>query len=277
MDKKIEEILANLKKSLREPLKTYEITDDVIEKTGGEGLYAKHELPLTIARSDIRVDVTGDNLTVEDCPSAVTVKLNHKKNPEIDLQKIDEIEGRFKCLFLNNSVGAGTLKILTGDRGLFKAKKKLNKFNDNEKLIFGTGDDYEIYFNSANFLINYTGSTLTTICLGDTSGDDGCIRANKVNAYPQITLYGGADIYYSCNNGFKHIFRESAVIFLSLYEDGTDDIIEGGTTNNDLYLKPDGSGVVKFGSYSGKGAEVFAGFITIKDSGGNSRKVMVCA
>ena len=38
-----------------------------------------------------------------------------------------------------------------------------------------------------------------------------------------------------------------------------------------------GSGVVRFGTHSAKGAEAFSGFITIKDAGGTSRKVMVCA
>lgn len=51
----------------------------------------------------------------------------------------------------------------------------------------------------------------------------------------------------------------------------------GDDTDIDLPLTPKGAGVVKFGTNTAKGAEAFASFITIKDSGGTSRKVMVCA
>lgn len=58
---------------------------------------------------------------------------------------------------------------------------------------------------------------------------------------------------------------------------GDDDFVigVGPGGNGDLFLNPDG--LVKFGTYAAKGAEAFAGFITIKDAAGNSRKVMVCA
>lgn len=48
------------------------------------------------------------------------------------------------------------------------------------------------------------------------------------------------------------------------------------TSAGDLLLSSAG-GSVCFGTYSAKGAEAFAGYITIKDAAGNSRKVMVCA
>lgn len=47
-------------------------------------------------------------------------------------------------------------------------------------------------------------------------------------------------------------------------------------SDGDVYLNPIG-GNVKFGTYTGAGAETFQGYITIKDSSGNLRKVMVCA
>lgn len=50
-----------------------------------------------------------------------------------------------------------------------------------------------------------------------------------------------------------------------------------GTSAGDLLLSPGGGAVVSFGTYSAKAAEAFAGYITIKDAAGNSRKVMVCA
>lgn len=51
----------------------------------------------------------------------------------------------------------------------------------------------------------------------------------------------------------------------------------GSDTDVDLKLNPKGAGVVQFGTNTAKGAEAFASYITIKDSGGTLRKVMVCA
>jgi len=45
----------------------------------------------------------------------------------------------------------------------------------------------------------------------------------------------------------------------------------------DLRFLCDGAGVLNFGTNTAKGAEAFASYITIKDSGGTLRKLMVCA
>ena len=95
MDGKIKELFEKITKYIRPPFRSNDVTDEILEKTGGRGLYAKHEIELSIANSDTDISISGDNLTVEDCPDAVTVKLNHKKNPEIDLQKIPEVAKLF--------------------------------------------------------------------------------------------------------------------------------------------------------------------------------------
>lgn len=51
----------------------------------------------------------------------------------------------------------------------------------------------------------------------------------------------------------------------------------GSSTDVDIAITPKGAGVLKFGTTTAKGAEAFASYITIKDAGGTSRKVMVCA
>ena len=48
-----------------------------------------------------------------------------------------------------------------------------------------------------------------------------------------------------------------------------------GADDIDLALTPAGAGNVKFGSHSAIGAETVTGYITIKDSAGNSRKLAV--
>lgn len=142
MDGKIKDMFEKITRYIRPPFRSNDITDEVLEKTGGRGLYAKHEIDLSIANSDMDIPISGDNLTVEDCPDAVTVKLNHRKNPEIDLQKIPEIEGPFKHLFINNEAGSGTLKFFTGDKGMFRAKKKLDILNIMDFFIEPVGSTY---------------------------------------------------------------------------------------------------------------------------------------
>ena len=252
MSEKIEELLEKITNYIRPPYRSNPVTDKILQKTGGRGLYVKHEIDLSKVNSDMDIPVHGDNLTVEDCPGAVTVKLNHIRNPEVDLQKIDEVEGPFKHLFINNSAGSGTLKFFTGDKGMFRAKKKINKFNDGEKLIFGTDDDWEITFDGTNFKI----------------GRD---------TYPRIRLVAGYVVLETTPGTGKISMREGISAFFEFYENATDDTISGSTLNNDMYLKPNGTGVVKFGTYSAKGVEAFAGFATIKTGDGVSRKVMICA
>jgi len=203
MDNKIKEWFEKITSYIRPPFRSNDLTDAILQKTGGRGLYAKHEIDLSKANSDTDIPVHGDTLTVEDCPDAVTVKLNDNRNPEVDLQLIDEVEGPFNHLFINNSAGSGTLKFLTGNKGMFYAKKKINKFADNGKLIFGSDDDWYIQFDGTNFEIvkgstntitlSYS-SNATTIEGGAVSGDDLILKGNSADIYPYIKLYGDAGI-----------------------------------------------------------------------------------
>ena len=52
---------------------------------------------------------------------------------------------------------------------------------------------------------------------------------------------------------------------------------QGTATDIPIRITPKGTGVMMFGTHTAKGAEAFSGYITIKDSGGTSRKVMVCS
>lgn len=52
---------------------------------------------------------------------------------------------------------------------------------------------------------------------------------------------------------------------------------EGADTNIDLQLLGKGTGVLRFGSASALAGEVLAGYITIKDRNGTSRKIAIIA
>lgn len=54
-------------------------------------------------------------------------------------------------------------------------------------------------------------------------------------------------------------------------------IAQGDDTNIDLMFTPKGSGVIKFGTFTGSGDVVCNGSITIKDAAGNTRKLMTTA
>jgi hypothetical protein len=51
----------------------------------------------------------------------------------------------------------------------------------------------------------------------------------------------------------------------------------GSDTDIDIRFTPKGSGVMRFGTFTATGGETYAGYITIKDAAGNSRKVAVFA
>lgn len=53
--------------------------------------------------------------------------------------------------------------------------------------------------------------------------------------------------------------------------------VEGADTNIDMALVPKGAGVVQFGTFTATGGETYAGYISVKDSGGTVRKLAVFA
>jgi hypothetical protein len=71
----------------------------------------------------------------------------------------------------------------------------------------------------------------------------------------------------------------SAVNYISLADNTTTNSPQvkalGEDTNIDLSIVPKGTGVVRYGTHSAIGAETVTGYITIKDSGGTTRKLAV--
>ena len=92
---------------------------------------------------------------------------------------------------------------------------------------------------------------------------------------PNILLdtSGNAKIYGT----HKVYFGDSGALFLQVHESGTDTIIKSEVANNDLYLEMNGTGVLKYGTYNAITSETNAGYVTIKDAGGTTRKVCIVA
>ena len=141
--------------------------------------------------------------------------------------------------------------------------------------------------------LTFTGTDDVTLYGGDTSGDDLKIYANTVDTAPYIFLLGGSDIAYSATN---HVFYYTAGVIGRIINWANGAIIDAGdTTGDDLRLRSnetDGdaitiegggdivfapTGDMKFGTYAAIVAETLQGYVTIKDSAGNSRKLGVVA
>ena len=120
-------------------------------------------------------------------------------------------------------------------------------------------------------------ANVTTLEGGSVAGDDFKIKCNTLDDYPYINLTGADDIIVAHNAAKRFSLREAAAAYLEFYEAGTDDVIGGATTDNDLYLFPNGTGVVKFGVRTATGDVVSNGHVTTKDAAGNTVKLMTTA
>ena len=144
-------------------------------------------------------------------------------------------------------------------------------------LIYGEFDNDKVKFgdNDADWFMQFEHTSDDSYIYGaNTTGHDLTITANSVDTGAYIHLEGNA---YCTINGTAFYFNNGATGVFSFDLAGTDSVIGTQSDNKDLFLSPHGNGLVKFGTYAAKGAEAFAGFITMKDDAGNSRKVMICA
>lgn len=136
------------------------------------------------------------------------------------------------------------------------------------------GNAFRVFDNITEALSVTYAANVTTVEGGAVTGDDLILKSNSIDTYSKILIEGAGAIRYYSDAGSYHAFYEGALKFLSLYEDGTDDVIEGNTENNDLYFKPNGTGLVKFGAYTAS-TITHTGYITMKDAGGTERLVMI--
>jgi hypothetical protein len=109
------------------------------------------------------------------------------------------------------------------------------------------------------------------------------VRSDVSVATQRSQVLFGNNVMQVLNFGSKRTFQiehvSSGVNFLNAKGSiaGTGVSLEAGgdDTNIDIKLTPKGSGVLSFGTHSAIAAETVTGYITIKDSSGNSRKLAV--
>jgi len=139
--------------------------------------------------------------------------------------------------------------------------------------------------------MNQTGDDNTLLGHGAGSGGglnnfSGCVYVGKKAGYNQSTsnrLYiNNSDsayplIYGEFDNDIVKFGDNDNEFFFKFSFDASDAVLETESTDNNIYLKPNGSGVVKFGTYAALSGETVSGYITIKDAAGNTRKLAVVA
>lgn len=121
--------------------------------------------------------------------------------------------------------------------------------------------------------ISYS-SPATTIQGGLTTGDALTLKANNADAYPKIKLTGALTIDLYGQTGIN--LYSSATNFGQLTLSGSDMQIKSMGTNYNIALVPNGSGLVKFGTWTSHPDIACNGYITILDSSGNTRHIMTC-
>jgi len=102
------------------------------------------------------------------------------------------------------------------------------------------------------------------------------------------------DLVYNAGSTYRHVFRNDAGVHLHVGGSASTPVnyariaganasghptilAEGSDTNIDLIFTPKGTGNMRFGTYTAGAATDSTGYITVKDSGGTTRKLMVQA
>lgn len=128
--------------------------------------------------------------------------------------------------------------------------------------------------SAVNYLL-FSGSVTTAgVVIGTAGSDTNIPMVFYSKGTGALNFYTNA----TAQQQFQIAHTASAVNFLSVTGSATGNAasigIVGTDTNIDMALTPKGTGNLKFGTYTA-GAVVQAGYITIKDSGGTTRRLLV--
>jgi len=107
--------------------------------------------------------------------------------------------------------------------------------------------------------------------------DDLYIYPNTTDTTTKIVLLGNGDIQFwtTATNGLTWV--EGATERLRITETTPDLTIESKTDANNIFLKTTGTGMVKFGTFTGSADVACNGSIAVLDALGNARKLMTTA
>ena len=109
------------------------------------------------------------------------------------------------------------------------------------------------------------------------TGDYLRLYANQVDANCHLELFGGSGAYIVLPNGESFQLKDNAGAEFLKFNWVTPDAQISTLTNYNLALLPQGTGKVKFGTFTGSGDVAINGSISILDSGGSARKLATVA
>ena len=92
---------------------------DIIQKTGGLGIYDVREIDLSVARTDEKIIFDGDSICIAHIDNQAYIKLNDVRNKPIDIMKVRLIRTPFNEYFITNEASSGTIYLLVGSKGIF--------------------------------------------------------------------------------------------------------------------------------------------------------------
>ena len=109
-----------------------------------------------------------------------------------------------------------------------------------------------------------------------TAGDGLRIYGNLTDILPRFQIAGNGSMEaVTTNGGVFRVTDGTGTYIIDYLLSGTDAILESKTNNNNLYLKTNGTGKLKFGTYTAGIKADSIGYIEVLDSGGTSRRLMV--
>jgi hypothetical protein len=107
--------------------------------------------------------------------------------------------------------------------------------------------------------------------------DDLTIYPNPVDSQASIVLNGASHLELHPASGGHVKFYSGTTEIARVYYSPDDMILEGVIANKNIYLKPNGTGLVKFGTRTATGDVACNGHLDILDAAGNTVKLMTTA
>jgi hypothetical protein len=139
-------------------------------------------------------------------------------------------------------------------------------------------NEFRLFDDTTRYLTVYLGAGNETFIEGtNVAGGDIRVVSNSSDGTSYIRCNGASNFVLAAPDGSGVDIYSGANKIFDFDYSGTDARITTAGTNFNVALIPNGSGLVKFGTYGAITTETNQGFITILDAAGNSRKLCVVA
>lgn len=203
-----------------------------------------------------RISLFGDSSIHLDTADAILFKLDNTEFLNFNVDGTDDV--------IEGKTAGNDLKIVgvEGIHNYFKAGEEFKLFDDTDEALKITFD-----------------TNVTTVEGSDDTGGALVLKGNSVDDYSKIVIYGNSNMeFYVPDGGGIFKFYDGADWCGFMQDDvGNTSFVIGTQDDKDLWLNPNGTGYVRFGTYAAITAETLAGYITIHDDGGNVRKLAIVA